>query len=87
MCLLSRWMSAKLLNPMAGDPHQNMKNPTKTSEAVAWITSGPGRTQAQAALLYGVSQSAVSQGLAAWRKANPGAAPVDARRKQRSPKT
>jgi hypothetical protein len=64
-----------------------MKNPSKTDEAIAWLTSGPGRTQAQAALLYGISQAAVAQGLAAWRKANPEAAPVDARRKQRSPKT
>ncbi len=53
---------------------------TNTSKAVAWILEAKGRTQAQAAERFGISQAAVSYGLKTWRKQNPGQAGVDGRR-------
>lgn len=58
-----------------------MTKPTDSAKAVAWLLEAPGRTQAQAAERFGLSQPAVSQGLKTWRKQNPGLAGADGRRK------
>lgn len=57
---------------------------TKTAKAVAWILEVPGRTQAEAAERFGLTQAAVSYGLKTWRKQNPGQGGVDGRRGVRS---
>lgn len=53
---------------------------TSTGRAVAWMLEAPGRTQAQAAERFGITQAAVSYGLKTWRKQNPGTATADGRR-------
>jgi hypothetical protein len=60
---------------------------SKTSQAVAWLLGGPGRTQSQAALLYDITQATVSLGLKTWRKRNPDHPGVDARRNNTGSKT
>ena len=57
---------------------------TSTGKAVAWLLAEPGRTQAEAAERFGLTQAAVSYGLKTWRKHNPGLAGVDGRRGKRS---
>ncbi len=61
---------------------------SKTQEAIAWLVANPGSTQGQAALMFGLTQSAISNGLHAWRKRNPTVASPDARhfRKTRAKK-
>lgn len=75
-------MCAKHGNPMAGPQRYRGQNmTTASSKAVAWILEAPGRTQAQAAERFGITQAAVSYGLKTWRKQNPGLAGADGRRK------
>lgn len=59
---------------------------TDTGKAVAWLLEAPGRTQAQAAARFGLTQAAVSYGLKTWRKQNPGSAGADGRRKLKEAK-
>ena len=52
---------------------------SRTQQAIDWLVANPGATQEEAAFLYGLTQSAVSNGLRSWRRKHPALKAPDAR--------